>query len=118
MNKHYDENMHQAKYGRCHRFDPDSKWSATEEKNVRCKVSTCKVLTCSSLGKQVDQRVLVLCWMMVVVALELNRRNINQAMSNNLLPELVMDTNDFNYGQTIFLVSSSIRASFKLEWSK
>lgn len=39
------------------------------------------------------------------VSLELNRRNINRAISDNMLPELGMNTNDFNYGQTIFLVS-------------
>jgi MFS family permease len=43
-------------------------------------------------------------WCMFV-ALELNRRNINRAITDNMLPELGMDTNDFNYGQTIFLTS-------------
>lgn len=44
------------------------------------------------------------CWLMFV-ALELNRRNINRAITDNMLPELGMNTNDFNYGQTIFLVT-------------
>jgi MFS family permease len=39
------------------------------------------------------------------MALDLNRRNINRAISDNMLAELGMDTNDFNTGQTIFLVS-------------
>lgn len=39
------------------------------------------------------------------VALDLNRRNINRAISDNMLPELGMTTNDFNTGQTIFLLS-------------
>lgn len=42
---------------------------------------------------------------MMFLALDLNRRNINRAITDNMLPELGMDTNDFNYGQTIFLVS-------------
>ncbi len=58
---------------------------------------------------------------MMFLALDLNRRNINrgiqldpsflhllivgQAISDNMLEELGMNTNDFNYGQTIFLVS-------------
>lgn len=44
------------------------------------------------------------CWLMFV-ALDLNRRNINRAISDDMLPELGMTTNDFNTGQTIFLLS-------------
>ncbi|UJO20813.1 uncharacterized protein CLAFUR5_10932 [Fulvia fulva] len=39
------------------------------------------------------------------LALDLNRRNVNRAISDDMLKELGMTTNDFNYGQTIFLVS-------------
>lgn len=58
------------------------------------------------------------------LALDLNRRNINRgrlstrnggiseltillatAITDKMLPELGMNTNDFNYGQTIFLIS-------------
>lgn len=42
---------------------------------------------------------------MMFLALDLNRRNINRAITDNMLPELGMNTNDFNYGQTIFLLS-------------
>lgn len=38
-------------------------------------------------------------------SLELNRRNNTRAISDNMLAELRMSTNDFNYGQTIFLIS-------------
>lgn len=55
-------------------------------------------------AQKVDLRIFAWCWMMFA-ALELNRRNINRAISDNMLPELGMNTNDFNYGQTIFLVS-------------
>ncbi|KAK5080933.1 hypothetical protein LTR05_008249 [Lithohypha guttulata] len=78
-----------ASYEGRHRFDPAFTWSATEEKAVR---------------KRVDYRIMLWCWWMFV-ALELNRRNINRAISDNMLPELGMTTNDFNYGQTIFLLS-------------
>lgn len=44
------------------------------------------------------------CWLMFM-ALDLNRRNINRAISDDMLPELGMTTNDFNTGQTIFLLS-------------
>ncbi|KAH7057053.1 major facilitator superfamily domain-containing protein [Macrophomina phaseolina] len=78
-----------AKYEGSHRFDPAFTWTAQEELRVRRKV---------------DLRVMVWCWLMFV-ALDLNRRNINRAISDDMLEELGMDTNDYNYGQTIFLVS-------------
>lgn len=39
-------------------------------------------------------------WLMFC-ALDLNRKNINRAISDDMLPELGMNTNDFNYGQTV-----------------
>ena len=87
--KYWTDKMFQVKYEGRHRFDPRFTWSASEEKKVRRKV---------------DYRIMTWCWMMFV-ALELNRRNINRAITDNMLPELGMNTNDFNYGQTIFLIS-------------
>ncbi|KIW49334.1 hypothetical protein, variant [Exophiala xenobiotica] len=78
-----------ARYEGRHRFDPSFTWSAAEEKRLKRKV---------------DYRIMAWCWMMFL-ALDLNRRNINRAISDNMLEELGMNTNDFNYGQTIFLVS-------------
>ncbi|KAL1617965.1 hypothetical protein SLS54_007498 [Diplodia seriata] len=66
-----------AHYEGRHRFDPAFTWSAQEEIKLKRKV----------------------------VALDLNRRNINRAISDDMLADLNMNTNDFNYGQTIFLVS-------------
>ena len=47
---------------------------------------------------------MIWCWLMFL-ALDLNRRNINRAISDDMLDELGMTTNDFNSGQTIFLIS-------------
>ncbi|KAF1966847.1 MFS general substrate transporter [Bimuria novae-zelandiae CBS 107.79] len=78
-----------AQYEGRHRFDPTLTWSADEEKKLR---------------RRVDFRIMSWCWVMFL-ALDLNRRNINRAISDNMLTELGMNTNDFNTGQTIFLVS-------------
>ncbi|KAL1901221.1 hypothetical protein Cpir12675_000587 [Ceratocystis pirilliformis] len=78
-----------AQYENRHRFDPTFEWTADEEKK---------------LIRKIDIRIVLLAWVMFC-SLDLNRRNINRAISDNLLPELNMTTNDFNYGQTIFLTS-------------
>jgi hypothetical protein len=39
-------------------------------------------------------------WIMFC-ALDLNRKNINRAISDNMLADLGMNTNEFNYGQTV-----------------
>ena len=45
-------------------------------------------------------------WVWVMFSsMDLIRRNINRAVSDNLLHDLNINTNDYNTGQTIFLVS-------------
>ncbi|KAF9875932.1 allantoate permease [Colletotrichum karsti] len=78
-----------AEYENRHRFDPSYQWSAEEEKK---------------LVRKIDKRIMVWAWIMFC-ALDLHRRNINRAISDNMLPELGMNTNDYNYGQTIFLLT-------------
>lgn len=42
---------------------------------------------------------------MTFFALQLDRSNIVQAVSDNMLPDLDMTTNDYNTGQTIFYLT-------------
>ncbi|KAI1655010.1 MFS general substrate transporter [Daldinia decipiens] len=76
-----------ASYENRHRFDPEYKWTAEEERR---------------LVRKIDARIMVWAWLMFC-ALDMHRRNINRAISDNMLAEIGMNTNDFNYGQTIFL---------------
>ena len=72
-----------------HRYDPKATWTEAEEK---------------SLIRRLDLRVCAYCCFMFF-ALQLDRGNITQALSDNMLNDLHMNTNDYNNGQTIFYVS-------------
>ena len=77
------------KYEGRHRYDPKATWTEAEEK---------------SLIRRLDIRVCAWCCFMFF-ALQLDRGNIVQALSDNMLKDLHMNTNDYNNGQTIFYVS-------------
>ncbi|KAF2655936.1 MFS general substrate transporter [Lophiostoma macrostomum CBS 122681] len=69
-----------------HRYDPKFEWEPEEERRV---------------VRKIDKR--ICSWVcLMFFALQLDRGNISQALSDNLLPDLKMNTNDYNYGQTIF----------------
>ena len=72
-----------------HRYDPKATWTEAEEK---------------ALIRRLDIRVCAYCCLMFF-ALQLDRGNISQALSDNMLKDLHMNTNDYNNGQTIFYVS-------------
>lgn len=61
-----------ARYENRHRFDPDFQWTAEEEKR---------------LVRKIDLRIMLWAWIMFI-ALDLHRRNINRAISDNMLPEI------------------------------
>lgn len=60
-----------ASYENRHRFDPDFKWTAEEEKKVLRKI---------------DLRIMVWAWVMFF-ALDVHRRNIQRAITDKMLPE-------------------------------
>lgn len=78
-----------ADYENLHRFDVDLRWTWREEIN---------------LIRKIDYKILI--WTCVMFfALEIDRANISQALSDNMLKNLKMTTNDYNNGMTIFYCS-------------
>ncbi|KAF2151791.1 MFS general substrate transporter [Myriangium duriaei CBS 260.36] len=72
-----------------HRYDPNFSWEPAEEKK---------------LVRKIDYR--ICSWVcLMFFALQLDRGNIVQAVAGNMLTDLKLSTNDYNTGQTIFLVS-------------
>lgn len=72
-----------------HRYDPKFTWTKEEEKK---------------LVRKIDLR--ICSWVcLTFFALQLDRANIVQAVTDNMLPDLKLTTNDYNYGQTIFYIS-------------
>jgi len=72
-----------------HRFDPTFRWTWREE---------------GALLRKIDWRIMV--WTCIMFcALEMDRANIRQAVTDDLLPELGLDTNDYNTGNSLFSLS-------------
>ncbi|KAL3482525.1 major facilitator superfamily domain-containing protein [Aspergillus californicus] len=74
-------------YEGIHRWDPNFDWTEQEEKR---------------LIRKIDLRVCTFACV-TFFALQLDRGNIVQALSDTMLDDLGMNTNDYNTGQTIFL---------------
>ena len=72
-----------------HRYDPKAKWTPEEEKR---------------LVRRLDWRICSWCCLMFF-ALQLDRGNITQALSDNMLGDLKLNTNSYNTGQTIFYLT-------------
>lgn len=71
-----------------HRWDPEFEWDPAEEKK---------------LVRKIDWKICT--WVcLTFFALQLDRANIVQALTDNMLEDLNLNTNDYNYGQTIFYV--------------
>ncbi|KZF23014.1 MFS general substrate transporter [Xylona heveae TC161] len=71
-----------------HRFDPNAKWTEKEERRVVLKTD-----------------LLLLSWLcLMFFGLQLDRGNISNAVTDNLLNDLHLTTNDYNNGSTIQLI--------------
>lgn len=79
---HYRKIYEVAKYECRHVFDPDLTWTYAEERR---------------LVRKLDVRVCLWACIMFF-ALQVDRKNLVQAVSGNMLDQLHLSTNDYNYG--------------------
>ncbi|KAK7208259.1 major facilitator superfamily domain-containing protein [Myxozyma melibiosi] len=82
--------LHQPipEYESLHRVDPKARWTWREER---------------AIVRKVDFRIMLWCAIMFM-ALQLDRGNISQAVSDNMLEDLGFNTNVYNNGNVIFKV--------------
>ncbi|ODQ67693.1 MFS general substrate transporter [Nadsonia fulvescens var. elongata DSM 6958] len=84
------ENLYEESQYECRsEFDPDFEWTKEEEKK---------------LLRKLDWRVCLWACIMFV-GLQIDRGNLAQAVSDNMLDDLKITTNDYNNGGTVFLCS-------------
>lgn len=86
----YYRNLYEkSKYEGRHAFAPELEWTKEEERKLVWKL---------------EWRVALWACIMFM-ALQIDRGNIGQALSDNMLKDLKLTTNDFNLGMTIFYLS-------------
>lgn len=83
--KLYEDSNYESR----HVFDPEFEWTPEEEKRVKRK-----------LEWRVAGWACIMFW-----SLQIDRNNLGQAVSDNLLGDLHLTTDEFNYGNMIFYLS-------------
>ncbi|CDO51462.1 hypothetical protein DV113_002963 [Geotrichum candidum] len=87
--EYYREVYENAKYESRHLFDPHFTWEPQEERKLVWKLEWHVAL-----------------WACIMfMGLQLDRGNISQALSDNMLQDLNMTTNNYNLGQTMFYIA-------------
>ena len=80
--EHYRRLYEASKYECRHAFDPDLEWTPQEEKRI---------------VRKLDWHVCLWACIMFF-ALQVDRGNLSQAVSDNMLDQLNLNTNDYNFG--------------------
>ena len=83
---HYRNIYENAKYECRHVFDPDLEWEPREERK---------------LVRKLDWHVCLWACIMFF-ALQVDRGNLSQAVSDNMLDQLGLSTDEYNYGENVF----------------
>jgi hypothetical protein len=83
--EYYRDLYEKAQYESREAFDPEIEWTAAEEK---------------SIVRRLDWHVCLWACIMFF-ALQLDRGNISQALSDNMLDDLGLTTNEYNYGMLL-----------------
>lgn len=87
--EHYRAVYEKAQYECRHAFDPELEWSRAEERG---------------LVRRLDWHVCTWACIMCF-ALQVDRDNLGQAVSGNMLDQLGLSTNEYNYGRTIYYIT-------------
>jgi hypothetical protein len=100
---HYRRLYEASKYECRHAFDPDLEWEPEEEKK---------------LVRKLDWHVCLLACVMFF-ALQVDRGNLSQAVSDNMLDQLGLNTNEFNFGKSVspFLVTAASYKGAVTQWT-
>ncbi|KAK3898171.1 allantoate permease, partial [Staphylotrichum tortipilum] len=87
--EHWRQVYEKSQYESRHVFDPNLTWTEEEEKKI---------------VRKLDWRICL--WACVMFfALQVDRGNLAQAVSDNMLDDLGLNTNDYNYGNSVFRLS-------------
>lgn len=86
-----------------HRWDPEFEWKPEEERRIVRKVNSPSRAVNTRSNQQIDLRICLFCCI-TFFALQLDRGNLVQAVSDNMLSDINLSTNDYNTGQTVFYV--------------
>ncbi|KAK6197473.1 allantoate permease [Scheffersomyces amazonensis] len=100
----YYENLYETSQYECrHLFDPNFNWSKRQDQVIVHKLD----------------KVIALFACLMFTGLQLDRGNLPQAISDNMLEDLGLTTNDYNRGNTIFLIcflTGEIPSSILSKW--